>query len=397
MKFSRRSFVTGVSASTALAYSGLLGELRIADAEESGTTGPGTKTVRILFNENPLGPSPAALEAIASSSALLGRYPLSQGPQLESKLRKMHGLAYNEPSPGLSLAPTAIPNDDTDLILGVGSSEILKAVAWAYGSGDGNIVEAYPGYSAVGADAVQLPNSKIQRRLIDLDSQNRMDIPAMIDAIDSKTKIVVVCNPNNPTGSAITLDEIKKLADATPRDAVLLVDEAYIEFLPNQSEISAVELAKASPNVLVARTFSKIYGLAGLRIGYGIGSKLVIDRIRPYMLGRLALNMAGVLAAMAALDDQQHVAKTRKLNDQIQAEWKNEFPKLGWKMTPSSACFGWVDVGTDCTSLVRFLASQEILISGGQRWNLPNFVRISIGTEEENERLLTAARSFLKS
>ena len=394
MHVTRRNFVAGFSAASAVALSGFSGELRFAAAEPVQVKG---KPARILFNENPLGPSKKALAALQDASSSFCRYPLGESPKLESKLRKLHGLPFNEPVAGLSLARVESPPGDSDLLLGVGSSEILKAIAWAYCSQGGKIVEAYPGYSALGAEATSIPGSTATRQMIPLNSENCIDVPGMLGAIDSDTKVVVVCNPNNPTGSTLGLSAIEQLADATPKDGLLLVDEAYIEFLPNGGAISAIELAKTRKNVLVARTFSKIYGLAGLRLGYGLGPTEVIEKLRPFMLGRLSLSMPGVVAADAAIDDSEHIEATRALNLQIQETWKREFPKFGWKMTHSDACFGWVHVGGDCSSLVRYLAERDVLISGGQRWDLPQYVRISIGTEEENERLLAAAAAYSKA
>jgi histidinol-phosphate aminotransferase len=392
MDISRRGFAAGVSASTAFLCSGFLGELR---ATVAGTAG--SKKARILFNENPLGPSPLSLSAIESSASMLGRYPLSEGPRLEMKLRKLHGLSYVDLSGELSLSPPQTLEGNSDLLLGVGSSEILKAVAWAYGSQTGNIVEAHPSYSTVGDVAVELPGSQIQRRIIPLDAANCVDTAAMIRAIDAQTKIVVICNPNNPTGTTIPLSQIEAIANSTPKDTLLLVDEAYIEFLPHSDKVSAIELAKTRPNVLVARTFSKIYGLAGLRVGYGIGSSDIIRRLKPFMLGRLSMGMAGVLAAEAALDDQDHISKTRELHRETLELWQQGFRLTGWKMTASDACFCWVDLGQDSTPLVSFLAQRNVLVCSGKRWNLPNFVRVSMGTVDENAELMAGVQAFRRA
>ena len=328
MESSRRGFVAGASAAAALALSNFAGEIR-ANALVLPSLSP--KKARILFNENPLGPSPRALSAIEASASMLGRYPLSEGPRLEMKLRKLHGLSYREASAELSLGPKPKLEGENDLLLGIGSSEILKAVAWAYGSQSGNIVEAYPSYSAVSDAAVEIPNTRIQRKIVPLDSANRFDTTAMIKAIDADTKIVVICNPNNPTGTTIPLAQIAAMAEAIPKDALLLVDEAYIEFMPHADKVSAVELAKSRKNVLVARTFSKIFGLAGLRIGYGLGATQIIDRLRPFMLGQLSLSMAGVLAAEASMDDQQHMAKTKALHQTTLELWDRCFRTAGGK------------------------------------------------------------------
>lgn len=237
----------------------------------------------------------------------------------------------------------------------------------------------------------------VERKLVPLDAGNRIDVPGMIAAMDSNTKIVVICNPNNPTGTDLTLVEIEAITAAAPDESLVFIDEAYIEFLEDVSSASAVEFCRTKKNVLVARTFSKIYGLAGLRIGYGISSNEVIGRLKVHMLGGLSLNMPGVLAATAALDDQEHISNTLQLTHEIHDTWARSFNSFGWKMTPTKTSFCWVDLGFDCAPLVRFLSERGVLISGGQRWNLANCVRISTGTLEENDRLLHAAKAFVSA
>ena len=404
MDLSRRSFVAGASATSAVLTmsgsagnhmlgAGFLGEVR-ANAYEFPKLDSATMKARILFNENPLGPSVKALKVLESSSSYLGRYPLSEGPRLEMKLRKLHGMPYQEMNSELSLIPRPPLEGDTDLLLGVGSSEILKAIAWAYCSHSGNIVEAHPSYSAVGDSAVGIPGSQIQRKIIPLNASNQVDTPSMIKAIDDQTRVVVICNPNNPTGTSIPLSQIEAIAQATPLSALLLVDEAYIEFLPHAEKVSAIELAKSRKNIIVARTFSKIYGLAGLRIGYGLGATDIIAKLKPYMLGRLSMSMAGVLAADASLDDQAHIEKTKALHQKSMVVWQKVAKQMGWKLTKSDVCFCWMDLGFDAAPLVRFLAERNVLISSGSRWELPNCVRISMGTEEENEMLLSGINAF---
>jgi histidinol-phosphate aminotransferase len=394
MQCSRRGFVAALSATSALAAYGLLGEMRPILGEDLPDARAALRPARILFNENPLGPSPKALAAIQQATAKFSRYPMAESAALESRLRAMHGLSLADPTNTLAIHPLPSAGGTTDLLIGVGSSEILKAVAWASCCHGGNIVEAHPGYSAIGGEAAQIPGVQVERRMIPLNPQQALDVEAMLNAVDKETRIVVLCNPNNPTGTTIPLAAIERMANAIPRSTVLLVDEAYIEFLPNHSACSAIELAKDRDNILVARTFSKIYGLAGLRIGYGLGATELIDRMRPYMLGRLSLSMAGVVAAEASLDDPPHLRAMLRLNASILESWKREFPKYGWSMPESHACFAWVKLGHDCSPLVEFLSQRQVLISGGQRWDMPGHVRISVGTEEENDRLLAGIRAF---
>jgi len=392
MSFTRRDFTIGVASSAATLCSGFAGELLVGAANAAVV--PAVKKTRILFNENPLGPSPLSLSAIESNVSMLSRYPLAEGPRLEMKLRKMYGLSYHEATGELALTPAPTLEGNTDLLLGVGSSEILRSIAWAYGTQEGNMVEANPSYSAVGDATGAMPGARLERRIVPLNEAGRVSASEMIKAIDAETKLVVVCNPNNPTGTSIPLSEIESIADAMPKESLLLVDEAYIEFLPNAEKVSAIELAKNRDNVLVVRTFSKIYGMAGLRVGYGVGAISVIQKIKPYMLGRLSMSMAGVLAAEAGLDDVKHIARTRELYQKTNEMWERCFHDAGWKMTPSDVGFCWVDVGHDAAPLVSFLAESGVLICSGMRWNLPNHVRISMGTESENDQLLRGVGAY---
>lgn len=397
MNCNRRELLAGVSSGFLLAGFScevLVNEVR---AQQNTSAKSTHQPARILFNENPLGPSPKALAAISSSTQDLSRYPMGQIPLLDRKLRQRHGMPVASVPQGLSLQPGPAPPGSHDLVLGVGSSEILRAAAWAYCSCGGTIVEAYPGYAAIGKDAERIPGAKVVRKLVPLNSENRIDVPAMIAAIDDSTRIIVLCNPNNPTGTLITVAEIEAIADRAPSGALVVVDEAYIEFVDKSQEASALMLAFSRDNILISRTFSKIFGMAGLRIGYGVSSKPVIEHLKRYMLGGLALNMAGVTGAIAAIDDHDHLAQTRELNRTVHQSWQKSFQSLGWNMTPSSACFCWVNVGHDCSALTQFLSQRGVLISGGQRWNLPQYVRISIGTLEENDRLLHGIKAFARA
>lgn len=391
MTVSRRTFVSGVSTAASLAAAGFLGELRTEAAEEKTTE---VAPARILFNENPLGPSPKALSAISNAAQQFARYPLGKSKVLEMRLRELNGLPFATPEPGLSLRPAPAPEGTHGLLLGVGSSEILKAAAWAYCSTEGSVVEPYPSYAAIGNAASSIPGAKIERRMVPLNSENCIDVQATIDAIDSSTKMLVICNPNNPTGTTIPAEQIEAMANAAPKDALVFIDEAYIEFADGGTKSSALDFAKTRSNVIIARTFSKIYGLAGLRVGYGIGHQSIMDRLKPYMLGGLSHSMPGILGAIAAVDDDAHLSESLAHNEKIHATWKKSFHDLGWKMTPSVTCFCWLDVGHDCASLVGFLRDRGVLISGGQRWELPNCVRISTGTEEENDRLLAGMKAY---
>jgi histidinol-phosphate aminotransferase len=239
-----------------------------------------------------------------------------------------------------------------------------------------------------------MPGATARRIMIPLDANGRNDLQAMKDAVTPGTGIVVLCNPNNPTGTAHKRDEVKWLADELPENVLLFVDEAYVEYLDNPADYSIVDLAKTRPNVLITRTFSKLYGLAGLRIGYGIGHREVVRRLERHVIGQMGANIAALLAAEAALEDAQHQQNALALRKRTLDRWKKEFPALGWKMAPTDVAFCWVDLGANARPFVNFLAQRQIQVSHGSRWNLPNCVRISMGTDAEMERLSAAAKAF---
>jgi histidinol-phosphate aminotransferase len=390
----RRRFVGGVSAGLAGAAAVWASELRVGAALWGSPFDPPAGPARIMFNENPLGPSPKALGALAEAMKSANLYPFTDSDRLRMRIRQLHGLATASVPATPTLGGSIDAPGQADVVLGVGSSEILKAVAWAFAQGKENVIEAHPAYSAVGAEAAGLPGGRVRRIMVPLDKDGRTDVQAMKDAVTPGTGIVIICNPNNPTGTALKTDALKWLADEIPESVLLFIDEAYLEYLDNPADYSVVELAKTRPNVLVARTFSKLYGLAGLRIGYGIGHRQVIRRLQPYMIGQMAANMAAVTAASAALDDREHMANALALRKRTVARWLDEFPAAGIKIAPTDVAMCWVDLGRDARQYVRFLDQRGLQVSHGSRWNLPNCVRISMGTDEEMERLSAATKEW---
>lgn len=396
---SRRRFVGSVSASFAGAAAVWASELRVAEAaapwlELDDAPPAPSATARILFNENPLGPSPKALAALRAGLSRANLYPFSEISRFEMKLRRLHGMATADVPATPQLRARVQPTGEADLILGVGSSELLKAVARAFAAGKDNVVESHPSYTGVGAEAEGMPGATARRIMIPLDADGRNDLQRMKDAITPGTGIVILCNPNNPTGTAHKHDDVKWLADQLPENVLMFVDEAYVEYLDNPADYSVVDLAKTRPNVLITRTFSKLYGLAGLRIGYGIGHRDVIRRLEPHVIGQMGTNMAALLAADAALEDEEHRTNALALRQRTLDRWKKEFPALGWKIAPTDVAFCWVDLGTNARPFVNFLAERQIQVSHGSRWNLPNCVRISMGTDAEMERLSAAAKAY---
>ena len=228
----------------------------------------------------------------------------------------------------------------------------------------------------------------MQIRQVPLTDEGGLDADAMLAACDAKTRILVVTNPNNPTGTTLAKGTLTKLVTKAPSHTLVLVDEAYIDFLDDANERTAIPLALQQDNVLVTRTFSKIHGLAGLRAGYGIGHKSIFEHMQPFQVGSLSLNACGLSAAMASLDDAEFQAKSRAMAADSRGRIATLLRSLGFKVSNSQAACLWADWGRDTTPLVSGLASRGILISGGMRWNSPTCVRISVGTEWQTSRLL---------
>lgn len=371
------------SASAALPRSGE------SPAETSASNEAGTFPIRILFNENPLGCSPAAKIAVQETLARTQFYPFDIASRLTAKLRAIHGLAPLPESTGLSLRGGPEAGDHT-LMLAGGSSELLLAVGLAYSVDGGNLVEPEPSYQSVGTTTQARPGAPVQLRRIPLAADGGLDVDAMLAACDKQTKIMVVTNPNNPTGTLLASDQLTKLINGTPAHVLILVDEAYIDFLDDAVARTAVPLALQKENVLVTRTFSKIHGLAGLRAGYGIGHRSIFERLRPFQVGSLSLNACGLVAAMASLDDNNFQQQSRAMAADSRSRITKQLTSLGYKVSNSQAACLWVDFGKESAPMIQVLADRGVLISGGMRWDSPNCARISVGTKWQTTKLLEA-------
>jgi len=332
---------------------------------------PAESIIKVASNENPFGPSPLALATLQKAIAGVNMYPDGNAFYLKQKLAAKLGV------------------ETTNLILGNGSNEIIEFVSRALLTPDSNIVVSqycfaiYPIVAKMlGANVITVPAKNYGH-----------DLPAMLRAITPKTRIVFVANPNNPTGTLASREELIKLVNEVPDDVLLVLDEAYIEFLSDPVDLISLIRLGARKNLILMRTFSKIYGLAGLRIGYGIAAPelaAALEKIRqPFNTNLLAQT-----AALAALDDDEHVRKTRQNNFTGLEFFMKAFRQLNLEFVPSFANFILVRVGE---GQKVFDAMQKLGVitrpMGG--YQLPEWIRISIGTQKENERSLAALKSAL--
>ena len=297
-----------------------------------------TGAIRLNFNENPYGPSPKALTALADCGPLANRYPDEAYLQVIATLAQKYNLKPE------------------NIILGCGSTEILRAADDAFLDSTRNVVAAAPTFEAVLDYARVLHSNAV---LIPLTADHRHDLPKMAAACTSKTGVVYICNPNNPTGTIVTRDELAAFVQAAPPTTLILVDEAYYDFVDDPRYASAIEFIPAHPNVIVARTFSKIYGMAGMRLGYAIGAKEPIAHLGDQLLKDNG-NAAVLQAALASLADNERVASCRaQLNGT--REWLcATLTKESRPFIPSQANFVMLDMGTDVKPIIEQFRARDI-------------------------------------
>ena len=327
--------------------------------------------IKLASNENPLGPSPAAVAAMERVIQSLHLYPDGNAFYLKQKLAAKLDLTT------------------ANLILGNGSNEIIEFIGHALMTSGSEVVVSeycfavYPIVTKLfGASLVTVPAVNFGH-----------DIPAMLRAITPKTRVIFVANPNNPTGTLIPAADIERLIREVPSNVLIAMDEAYLEFLDEPFDLLPMIRSGQVPNLLLMRTFSKIYGLAGLRLGYGIGHPDLIaalEKIRqPFNINSLI--QAG---AIAALDDEEHISRTRRNNAEGLRLYENAFRELKLTFVPSSANFILVRVG-DGQKVFAELQKLGVIVRPMAGYQLPEWIRISIGSPAENQRCLAALRQAL--
>lgn len=365
---SRRFFAGTVGATVGAA---LLSPRFLGTAEASLARGEPGDLIQLNSNENPYGPSARALEAIARSQKIASRYPDAVEEEAREAIARHHGVKPDR------------------VALGNGSSEVLRMAAAAFAKPGKTVVAAEPTFEAVlgyarvtQAEAVKVP----------LTEDFRHDLFRMAAACDERTGIVYVCNPNNPTGTVVGTDELGAFLARVPPSAVVLVDEAYHHFVENSRYKSALELAARHDNVVVARTFSKIYGMAGLRLGYAVASESNTAAIAKHSSWN-NVNSAALAAAVASLADPDLVPKQRRLVNDTKKWLCAELEKDGRRTIPSETNFLMTEVGGDVAPVIREFRNRKILV-GRKFPSLPNWLRVSIGTREEMRAFLAALRAI---
>jgi len=329
-------------------------------------------SVKPASNENPLGPSPMALQAISGALPGLHRYPDGGGYALRQALARHWNVSADW------------------LILGNGSNELLELVGRSFLLPGDEVLYAKQAFVVYDMVAQVTGATKVAVPLKDF----AHDLPAMQAAITPKTKLIFLANPNNPTGTCVDPRALEAFLRAVPPDIVVVLDEAYYEYVPPERKPDALQFVRSGRWLLVLRTFSKIYGLAGLRIGYGVGpTELVslLNRVRePFNTNSLAQ-----VAAAAALTDEAHVAASRAANDAGRKFLVDQFRLMGLAVIPSLANFLLVDVGRPGAQITEALLRRGVIVRPVGGYGFPTHLRITIGTAKENETCVAALRVVL--
>jgi len=332
--------------------------------------------VNLGSNENPLGPSPLAIEAIKQAATDMHCYPSVAVSQLRCKLAESIG-----------------PNFDEDnIIIGNGSCHVLRMVAEAFLYGGGESImrrNAFPMYAAVtkmyGGGCVFIETNK----------DYTFDLLSIVERITERTRLVFLSNPNNPTGTIFTQQELDEFMERVSSSVVVILDHAYQEYVEAEEYPEVAKYILDGHNVIVTRTFSKIYGLAGLRIGYGIARKDIVEYLSRAQLPFHSSSVA-LMGAMASLDDAEHVKLSRKVNAEGKKYLYQKFEDLGFAYVPTQANFILlVGFKHDTKAISQALLRRGVIVCPAHPFNMPQAIRITVGKPEENERLVEALKEVL--
>lgn len=330
--------------------------------------------IKLASNENPLGPSVKAQEAVREWAAQMHLYPDGSAFALRKALAEKLGVAPEQ------------------LVFGTGSDEVIRLLAEAFLSPGDEVIMAQPTFSVYRSVSLLMGASPVEVPL----KGYTHDLPAMAAAVTPRTKMVFVCNPNNPTGTMVTAQQVREFLKALPSSVLVVFDEAYFEYVDDRQYPNSLEfIGGDGPSVVVLRTFSKVYGLAGARIGYGVGDPEIIallNRVRePFNT-----NAVAQVAALAALSDQEHLqASIQVVRDGKQYLYQ-EFDRMGLSYVPSHTNFILVEVGRDSQEVFRRLLAKGVIVRTGDIFGYPTKLRVTIGTAKENRRFITALGEVLR-
>lgn len=333
-----------------------------------------TSIVKLASNENPLGPSKLAIDAIKNEADKVHIYPDGAALDLRAKLAKKHDL------------------DSSQVLIGSGGEQIIKLVAHTFVDEGDEVIFASPSFalydimsSHIGAKCISVP----------LTDTFKHDFDQFLDLINDKTKIVYVCNPNNPTGNIMTKDEVWGLVKKLPDTCILMLDEAYFEYAIHDPDyIDGLEVLKERPHTIILRTFSKVAGLAGLRVGYAFSSSEIIREMTK-IKGVFNANRLAQVAALASLEDKDHIEKTVALNKASLDKMKAFFKEHKMTYTESHTNFIWVNINMSSKIAYEELLKRGVIVRPGFLWGFENYIRVSSGTLEQTDIFIKALNDII--
>ena len=330
------------------------------------------EVIKLASNENSWGPSPKAISAIIKSLSGINRYPDALGFYLKKRLAKFFGLSLG------------------NFVLGNGSDELIDVVIKTFMEADDNIVTSEGTFLEYEIIA-QINDRKVKKAPL---RYYKYDLEAMLKLVDKKTKLIFIANPNNPTGTYVNQDEVAKLINALPESVVVVFDEAYNAFIDVDDYPNSLSFLKAKKKIIILRTFSKAYGLAGLRLGYAIADADLVtymERIRqPFNV-----NLLAQAAGLAALEDKAFLKKTRRLTLEGKDYIYRELSRMGLGYVLSVANFILIDVGRDSQKVFKLMLKFGVIVREMSQYGLVNFIRVTIGTQEENQKFLRVLNKVL--
>lgn len=405
LSFTRRGFL-GVSASIgSLVLSGksslaetIPSAYRPLSVEELHGWGEEPGIAGIGNNENPFGPSPRALRAINNSVMDINRYDFGAYTKLEIAIGEHLGLEREAPP---SAGGRGLFRDSGyPIYVEGGSSFILNQITAIYGvkDGVGEIIEIDPGYAGVSRAALGLRSRfgmEITVKRVPTTHEFKHDLNGMLNAVSDNTTLIVITNPNNPTGTILSYQEIKEFINNVPENVTILIDEAYIHFVREQNYRSAIEITQEHKNVIVTRTFSKMYGMAGLRVGFAVGHQSVISELRAAG-NSWGMGNINCYAAKASLEDTSFVRQVKRLTNNSKDYFYQEVKKLGLSYVPSHSSFVLVNVGQDGRALQQKLAAKNIQVRVYDNAAIKNYIRFSVGTLDEMQATVSVLKDEIK-
>ncbi len=330
--------------------------------------------IKMASNENPLGPSLLAVEAMRGNLKKMHIYPDGNCYYLKEKLA------------------TRLKVKTDQLIFGNGSDEILSFLTLAYVKEGEEAVMVSPSFSEY--DFAMRLMGGIPRQVPLSGPDFNYDLEAVLEAVNEKTRLIFICSPNNPTGSIVKKKELDSFIDRLPENLILVLDQAYIEFASDPEHPAGLDYIEQGKPVILLRTFSKLYGLAGLRIGYGIAPSEIIkdlNRVRePFNVNAMAQ-----AAALAALNDSYHLERSRNLVNESRKQFTEGLEEMGLKPVPDQANFCFIDIKVDSREAFQALMKKGVIVRTGDIFGFPTYIRVTYGTAEQNKRFLAALKEVL--